>query len=246
MSYTAYIIVYTVYHWVQSQYTHTYMTEWWVTQRTSQYTLCIVGYNHSTPIHTWLSDELHSVHHSTHCVSLGTITVHPYIHDWVMSYTVYITVHTVYRCTWFTVLSSATEWWVTWCTSECALCITVHVLTVHSWTMAGMFTRLKGGSSLTRSMEPAPTKEDILSSLEQFGEHGGRGGKGALQAVWSQQENSGSKCLKVSEECCLSGQNATWIFGVVGDYPKICMLSFVLMYGVLLNLFMCLDLVLGC
>ena len=136
MSYTAYIIVYTVHHWVQSQYTHTYMTEWWVTQCTSQYTLCIIGYNHSTPIHTWLSDELHSVHHSIHCVSLGTITVHPYIHDWVMSYTAYITVYTVYRWVQSQYTHTyMTEWWVTQRTSQYTLCIVGynHSTPIHTW-----------------------------------------------------------------------------------------------------------------
>ncbi|XP_076456116.1 TBC1 domain family member 5-like isoform X2 [Babylonia areolata] len=42
-----------------------------------------------------------------------------------------------------------------------------------------MFTRLKGGASqaTAKSAEPAPTKEDILSSLEQFGENAVRTNK---------------------------------------------------------------------
>ncbi|XP_070175204.1 TBC1 domain family member 5-like isoform X2 [Littorina saxatilis] len=45
--------------------------------------------------------------------------------------------------------------------------------------MAGMFTRLKGGATpaLPKNMEPAPTKEEILSSLEQFGENAVRNSK---------------------------------------------------------------------
>lgn len=92
--------------------------------------------------------------------------------------------------------------------SDVCTCISTSSYNVHSLAMAGMFTRLKGGASqaLPRSVEPAPTKEDILSSLEQFGEHSVRSSKGTVHFLFA--NNSGFVCQCVCQKTVTFSKHA--------------------------------------